>query len=99
MTLSAQTRRQTELRAAENLAALKDRYRALLQRLLAAFAPPLRNSELSLGLGLSAPTEGLAGASAVGRFVSTSPRMRGAVPDRFTRALLERIEAGAALVA
>ncbi len=62
-----------------------------IQRIQAAFSPPLRNSELSAGLGLETPSPGQAGASTVGRWVSTSGRLLRARPDPGEGALLEQI--------
>ena len=62
-----------------------------IQRIQNAFSPPLRNSELSAGLGLDVPPPGMAGASPVGRWVSVSPRLLRALPDPGEAALLQQI--------
>ncbi|MFT5586790.1 MAG: aryl-alcohol dehydrogenase-like predicted oxidoreductase/histidinol phosphatase-like enzyme [Cognaticolwellia sp.] len=65
-----------------------------IQRIQNAFSPPLRNSELSAGMGLEVPPPGVARASTVGRWVSTSKRLLSALPDPGEAALLEQILAG-----
>ena len=62
-----------------------------IQRIQNAFSPPLRNSELSAGLGLDVPPPGMTGASPVGRWVSVSPRLLRALPDPGEAALLQQI--------
>lgn len=80
-------------RAARAVAAVKDEYRTKLERLKAAFEPPLSNSELSDALGL-----GGGPASPVGRFVSTADRLRNARPDTQVRALIDAILDGELLI-
>ena len=65
-----------------------------IQRIQNAFSPPLRNSELSAGLGLDVPPPGVAGASPVGRWVSTSPRLLRSLPDPGEASLLDQILSG-----
>lgn len=96
MGLTPAARRETERLSAERTAAVKADYRDKLERIQAAFSPPLRPSELSAGLDLRAPDAGI---SDVARFVSTSSRLRNAIPDRFTRTVIDRIAAGELVVA
>ncbi|MED5374158.1 MAG: aldo/keto reductase [Myxococcota bacterium] len=63
-------------------------WRERLQRIQAAVSPPLRNSELSLALELDA---GDGRASEVGRWVSSSPRLRHALPDVGMQARLSAV--------
>ncbi len=71
--------------------AQKSTYAERLQRLLAAARPPLTSAELSLGLELNERE--------VGRFLSTSPRLQNARPDRELRALIDAVLAGALVLA
>lgn len=96
MGLSPGARRAVEAEADRVLGDMKAVYRERLLTIQEAFEPPLRNSELSLGLELSAPA---AGASEVARFVSVSPRLRRVVPDPVTRAAVDRIMAGEMVIA
>lgn len=96
------TRRARELaRAAADarIAAEKARYREGLERIKAAFAPPLSNAELSVALGLHAPDEGATGQSEVGRFVSESPRLKRVRPDSECRGLIDALLSGELLIA
>ena len=96
MPLTPAARKRAQVAEAEALARQKGTWRDKLQRLMGVVVPPLRNSELSAGLGLDAPGEG---ASAVARFVSTSSRYRRARPDTATRALVDLLLEGELLLA
>lgn len=74
----------------------KAEYRDKIVRIQSAFTPALSNFELSRGLELAAHDTGQ---SAIGRYVSTSPRLRRARPDTATRAMIDGILSGAVLVA
>jgi len=78
------------------LGAVKAEYREKLLTIQEAFEPPLRNSELSLGLDLEAPP---VGASAVARFTSEAKRLRRVVPDAMTKAVVNRIMDGSMVIA
>ena len=81
-------------RIAEQKAAYRDRIRAICDH----FDPPLSNAELSAGLDLRAPAEGSTGASDIGRFVSTSRRLRNARPDTRVRTVIDLILEGTLLI-
>jgi len=76
------------------VAAQKAEYADKIRRLQQTFSPPLSNAELSAGLDLRAPAEGTVGISDVGRFLSTSNRLRRARPDGETRALIDGLLVG-----
>ena len=81
------------------IAAIKEAAAASIERIKAAFDPPLSNAELSAGLGLRAPAADRTGASDIGRYLSQAPRNRRARPDTGTRALLDALIAGRLLIA
>jgi HAD superfamily hydrolase (TIGR01662 family) len=91
MSLTPNARKRLDAAAELAIASQKSAWIDKLRRLQAVVLPPLRNSELSLGLGLEAPMLGQQGASAVGRFLSTAPRNRAARPDTRTRVLIDLI--------
>jgi len=91
MPLTPAAKKRLQSAELESLREQKAEWRARLERLMGMVIPPLRNSELSEGLGLPAPADG---ASAVARFVSTSPRFRRARPDTATRALIDLLFEG-----
>jgi HAD superfamily hydrolase (TIGR01662 family) len=76
------------------VAAQKASYSERIRLIQAAVDPPLRNTELALALGLPVPPEGQPGASPVGRWLSTSPRLRRSRPDTGMRALIDLILEG-----
>ncbi|PKN53996.1 MAG: hypothetical protein CVU56_28910, partial [Deltaproteobacteria bacterium HGW-Deltaproteobacteria-14] len=85
--------------AAAGVAAEKARYAERLRALQAVVAPPLTNAELSIGLELDpAHAHGAGVASQVGRFLSVAPRNRNARPDRATRAIIDRLVSGEAVL-
>ncbi len=81
------------------IAAIKEASAATIERIKAAFDPPLSNAELSAGLGLRAPAADRTGASDIGRYLSEKPRNRRARPDTGTRALLDALVQGTLLIA
>ena len=81
------------------IASIKDGARAKIERIKAAFDPPLSNAELSAGLGLRAPAADRTGPSDIGRFLSDAPRNRRARPATAVRALLDALLAGSLLIA
>ncbi|MEM8997180.1 MAG: hypothetical protein AAGF23_20520, partial [Acidobacteriota bacterium] len=86
-------------RAERAIARQKEEYRQKILRIQQAFEPALTNAELSAGLELEAPDSGRAGHSDIGRFVSTSQRLRRARPDAQTRAMIDALLDGDLLVA
>jgi histidinol-phosphate phosphatase family protein len=90
MALSAGARRAVDARVAARAAALKAACAEQIRRIQAAVDPPLSNAELSLGLELPR--------SSIGRYLSERPRSRAVVPDRFVRAILDRLLTGDALL-
>lgn len=91
MTLTPMLRRAIELARAAKVAEEKVIQAERLARIQAAVSPPLGNGELALALELPV--------TAVGRFKSTEPRSRSALPDRFTRTLIEAVCSGDAWLA
>lgn len=81
------------------IAAIKEASRVKIERIKAAFDPPLTNAELSAGLGLRAPPPERSGSSDIGRFLSDKPRNRRARPDTSVRALLDALIDGRLLIA
>lgn len=96
MPLTPAAKKRAQAAEAASLAVQKEAWRSKLEKLMGMVVPPLRNSELSAGLGLQSPGEG---ASAVARFVSASPRYRRARPDTATRALIDLLLDGELLLA
>ena len=91
MPLSPAARRATEATANRRIAALKDDSIEKIRRIQSTVEPPLRGSELSLGLDLERAT--------IGRILSEKPRSRRVVPDEVTRAALDALVAGELLLA
>lgn len=91
MPVSPTARARARADAAAATAEQKRTYAERIRRLQAAARPPLSNAELSLGLEL--------GELEVGRFVSESPRMATARPDREVRALIDAVLGGALVCA
>ncbi|MEZ4464356.1 MAG: aldo/keto reductase [bacterium] len=91
MTLSPMLRRAVEAQRAARIAEQKSLYSGHITRIQATTSPPLGNGELALAFELPV--------TAVGRFLSDAPRSRTAVPDRFTRALIDALCAGEAWLA
>lgn len=90
MALSAGARRAVDARVTARTAELKAACAEQIRRIQGAVDPPLSNAELSLGLELPR--------SSVGRYLSERPRSRSVVPDRFVRAILDRLLSGDALI-
>lgn len=91
MTLTPMMRRAVEVARATRVAEEKAIQAERLERIQAAVHPPLANGELALALELPV--------TAVGRFKSDHPRARQALPDRFTRALIDVLCTGQAWLA
>jgi HAD superfamily hydrolase (TIGR01662 family) len=79
-------RRIVDQQRAARVAEMKARYIDRIERIQRAVDPPLSNGELALACELPV--------TAIGRYKSQSPRSKSAVPDRFTRALLDHLCAG-----
>jgi len=94
VTVTKNARRIAQLLHERAVAEQKAAYADKLRRLQSVFSPPLSNAELSAGLDLRAPTEGTVGISDVGRFLSSSRRLRRARPDGETRAMIDGLLAG-----
>lgn len=97
MTVTRHAKALAEQRAERAIARQKEEYRQKILRVQQAFEPPLSNSELSVGFELDSAAG--AGHSEVGRFVSTSSRLRRARPDSATRALIDALLEGDLLIA
>ncbi len=91
MSFSPAARRRVEAEADARLARIKARAAAQIRRVQVAVDPPLRNSELALGLELDVRE--------VGRILSGKSRARRVVPDGPTQVALDALEAGELLLA
>ncbi len=91
MSISPAARRQADREARASLAARKKAVVDALDRIQKAFDPPLSNGELALGLELQV--------FEIGRFRSSSARLRAALPDSFTMALVDGLVDGRILPA
>lgn len=91
MSISPAARRQADAEARASLAARKKAVVDALDRIQKAFDPPLSNGELALGLELQV--------FEIGRFRSTASRLRAALPDSFTMALVNGLVEGRLLPA
>lgn len=91
MSISPAARRQADAEARASLAARKKAVIDALDRIQKAFDPPLSNSELALGLELQV--------FEIGRFRSGTARLRAALPDSFTMALITGLTEGRLLPA
>src|SRR5262245_24094445 len=91
MSLTPMLKRAIEVARGEQVAREKAIQIERLERIQGAVRPPLGNGELALALDLPV--------GAVGRFKSNEPRSRSALPDRFTRALIEMLCDGEAWLA
>ena len=99
MSLTRAAQRVAAEAADSAILAIKDASRRKIERIKAAFDPPLSNAELSAGLGLRAPPPERSGASDIGRYLSDAPRNRRARPDTAVRALLDALLEGRLLLA
>lgn len=91
MTLTPMLRRIVDQQRAARVAETKARYIERIERIQRIVDPPISNGELALAFDLPV--------TAIGRYKSQSPRSRAAVPDRFTRALIDHLCAGDSAVA
>ncbi len=91
MSISPAARRLADAEARAALAARKAAVVDALDRIQKAFDPPLSNGELALGLELQV--------FEIGRFRSPAPRLRAALPDSFSMALIEGLVEGRLLPA
>lgn len=90
MSLSPAARRRSTTAARAALAAQKATLGALIGRIQDTTDPPLSNGELSVGLELPV-TE-------IGRYLSTSTRLRAALPDAYVQAILDGLGTGELLL-
>lgn len=91
MAISPGSRRATERSVEDGVAAQKAEYIARLMRLQDAVTPPLRASELSIGLELDPPELPAGRVSHVSRLLSVAPGNSEARPARHIRAVIDRL--------